>query len=85
MYLQYISLSPLLSSVSLLLSLTVCLEYRYNRRTVFLILDDNIIVEMDTLNSKHVYPQVMRTCKEMGIKSVAIYSDADAQAVSITS
>ena len=24
----------------------------------------------------------MRTCKEMGIKSVAIYSDADAQAVS---
>ena len=26
--------------------------------------------------------QVMRTCKEMGIKSVAIYSDADAQAVS---
>ena len=25
----------------------------------------------------------MRTCKEMGIKSVAIYSDADAQAVSI--
>ena len=27
--------------------------------------------------------QVIRTCKEMGIKSVAIYSDADAQAVSI--
>ena len=26
--------------------------------------------------------QVMRTCREMGIKSVAIYSDADAQAVS---
>ena len=25
--------------------------------------------------------QVMRTCKEMGIKSVAIYSDADTQAV----
>ncbi len=24
----------------------------------------------------------MKTCKEMGIKSVAIYSDADAQAVS---
>ncbi len=24
----------------------------------------------------------MRTCKEMGIKTVAIYSDADAQAVS---
>ena len=26
--------------------------------------------------------QVMRTCKEVGIKTVAIYSDADAQAVS---
>ena len=26
--------------------------------------------------------QVMRTCQEMGIKSVAVYSDADNQAVS---
>ena len=26
--------------------------------------------------------KVMRTCREMGIKSVAVYSDADAQAVS---
>lgn len=26
--------------------------------------------------------QVMKTCKDMGIKTVAIYSDADAQAVS---
>ena len=26
--------------------------------------------------------QVMRTCREMGIKTVAVYSDADAQAVS---
>ncbi len=40
---------------------------------------------MDALNVKACvsWPQVMRTCKEMGIKSVAIYSDADAQAVSI--
>ena len=29
-----------------------------------------------------MFVQVMRTCKEMGIKTVAIYSDADAQAVS---
>lgn len=28
------------------------------------------------------YVQVMRTCQEIGIKTVAIYSDADAQAVS---
>ncbi len=29
--------------------------------------------------------QVMKTCKDMGIKSVAIYSDADSQAVSPSS
>lgn len=29
----------------------------------------------------HLPHQVMRTCNEMGIKTVAIYSDADAQAV----
>ena len=30
----------------------------------------------------HVCVQVMKTCREMGIKTVAIYSDADTQAVS---
>ncbi len=47
----------------------------------------NVIIHMIYVLCVYIYMcvQVMKTCRDMGIKSVAIYSDADAQAVSPSS